>query len=134
ETIHKKQNSLNIAFENPMTVEAVSRQLELFSKNNPECQLNIFCAQKPEILKQLESNKLDFAFLNNSDTEPDEKYCCIRFLLKQNEVICSRNYLSVKPLNSCVQVPTEVIWKKNEDKANINSFASIIKSLGEKEE
>ena len=71
------ENSLFIAFDNPMILDCVMPLFEKFSKANPNCQLHFLSGNTEDIYDKLNKNRIDFGFIENTASANDDTYNCI---------------------------------------------------------
>lgn len=121
------ENSLFIAFDNPMILDCVMPLFEKFSKANPNCQLHFLSGNTEDIHDKLNKNCIDFGFIENTALNNDGTYNYLIISAKQNSVLCEKTGCKIEPLNLS-EVQIAVIWKKTSDSACVNSFSDFILS------
>ena len=121
------ENSLFIAFDNPMILDCVMPLFEKFSKGNPNCQLHFLFGNTEDIYDKLNKNRIDFGFIENNASANDDTYNCLILSAKQNSMICEKAGCTIEPLNPSV-IQTAVIWKKASSNALVNSFSDLLLS------
>lgn len=121
------ENSLFIAFDNPMILDCVMPLFEKFSKANPNCQLHFLSGNTEDIYDKLNKNCIDFGFIENTALNNDGTYNYLIISAKQNSVLCEKTGCKIEPLNLS-EVQIAVIWKKTSDSACVNSFSDFILS------
>ena len=57
------ENSLFIAFDNPMILDSLIPLFEKFSKGKPNCQLHFMFGNTEDIYAKLNKNRIDFGFI-----------------------------------------------------------------------
>ena len=93
-----KRSSLCIAFENPLTLNAISVPLENFSEKYPECQIRLFSGTSEEILQKLNSASLDFGFVLTASPAA-QKYLLFQLPLEQKPLFFPAAERNLEPLN-----------------------------------
>ena len=121
------ENSLFIAFDNPMILDCVMPLFEKFSKSNPNCQLHFLSGNTEDIYDKLNKNRIDFGFIENTALNNDGTYNYLIISAKQNSVLCEKTGCKIEPLNLS-EVQIAVIWKKTSDSACVNSFSDFLLS------
>ena len=121
------ENSLSIAFDNPMILDSLMPLFEGFSKANPNCQLHFLFGNTEDIYDKLNKNRIDFGFIENNTSAKDDICNCSIILAKQNSMICEKTGYTIEPLDSS-GIQTAVIWKKASDNAYVNSFSDLLLS------
>ena len=121
------ENSLYIAFDNPMIIDSLMPLFEKFSKANPNCQLHFLCGNTAEIYDNLNQNRIDFGFIDNTASEKDETCNCLIIFAKQNNVFYEKAGYTIEPMNPS-DMQTAVIWKKAAGNAFVNSFSDLLLS------
>ena len=121
------ENSLYIAFDNPMIIDSLMPLLEKFSKTNPNCQLRFLFGNTEDIYDKLNKNRIDFGFIENNASANDDTYNCLIISAKQNSIICEKAGCTIEPLNLS-EIQTAVIWKKASSNAIVNSFSDLLLS------
>ena len=121
------ENSLFIAFDNPMILDCVMPLFEKFSKANPNCQLHFLSGNTEDIYDKLNKNRIDFGFIENTALNNDGTYNYLIISAKQNSVLCEKTGCKIEPLNLS-EVQIAVIWKKTSDSACVNSFSDFLLS------
>ena len=121
------ENSLYLAFDNPMILDSLMPMLERFSKANPNCQLHFLFGNTEDIYDKLNKNRIDFGFIENNTSANDDTYNCLILSAKQNSMICEKAGCTIEPLAPSV-IQTAVIWKKASSNALVNSFSDLLLS------
>ena len=121
------ENSLFIAFDNPMILDSLMPLFEKFSMANPNCQLHFLFGNTEDIYDKLNKNRIDFGFIENNTSANDDTYNCLILSAKQNSMICEKAGCTIEPLNPSV-IQTAVIWKKASSNALVNSFSDLLLS------
>lgn len=121
------ENSLFIAFDNPMILDSLMPLFEKFSMANPNCQLHFLFGNTEDIYDKLNKNRIDFGFIENNAFANDDTYNCLILSAKQNSMICEKAGCTIEPLNPSV-IQTAVIWKKASSNALVNSFSDLLLS------
>ena len=121
------ENSLFIAFDNPMILDSLMPLFEKFSMANPNCQLHFLFGNTEDIYDKLNKNRIDFGFIENNAYANDDTYNCLILSAKQNSMICEKAGCTIEPLNPSV-IQTAVIWKKASSNALVNSFSDLLLS------
>lgn len=121
------ENSLYIAFDNPMIIDSLMPLLEKFSKTNPNCQLRFLFGNTEDIYDKLNKNRIDFGFIGNNASANDGIYNSLIIFTKQNSIICEKAGCTIEPLNLS-EIQTSVVWKKASSNALINSFSDLLLS------
>ena len=60
------ENSLLLAFDNPMIIDSLMTLFEKFSKANPNCQFHFLFGNTEDIYDKLNKNRIDFGFIENT--------------------------------------------------------------------
>ena len=68
------ENSLSIAFDNPMILDSLMPLFEGFSKANPNCQFHFLFGNTEDIYDKLNKNRIDFGFIENTASANDDTY------------------------------------------------------------
>ena len=121
------ENSLFIAFDNPMILDSLMPLFEKFSMANPNCQLHFLFGNTEDIYDKLNKNRIDFGFIENNTSANDDTYNCLILSAKQNSIICEKAGCTVEPMNPS-EIQTAVIWKKTSSNALVNSFSDLLLS------
>lgn len=121
------ENSLYIAFDNPMIIDSLMPLLEKFSKTNPNCQLRFLFGNTEDIYDKLNKNRIDFGFIENNASANDGIYNSLIIFTKQNSIICEKAGCTIEPLNFS-EIQTSVVWKKASSNALVNSFSDLLLS------
>ena len=121
------ENSLFIAFDNPMILDCVMPLFEKFSKANPNCQLHFLSGNTEDIYDKLNKNRMDFGFIKNNASANDDTYNCFIISTKQNRIICEKAGCTVEPMNPS-EIQTAVVWKRSSSNALVNSFSDLLVS------
>ena len=121
------ENSLSIAFDNPMILDSLMPLFEGFSKANPNCQFHFLFGNTEDIYDKLNKNRIDFGFIENTASANDDTYNCLIISAKQNSVFCEKTGCKIEPLNLS-EVQITVIWKKASSNAFVNSFSALLLS------
>ena len=121
------ENSLLLAFDNPMIIDSLMTLFEKFSKANPNCQFHFLFGNTEDIYDKLNKNRIDFGFIENTASANDDTYNCLIISAKQNRIICEKAGCTVEPMNPS-EIQTAVIWKKASSNAFVNSFSALLLS------
>ena len=121
------ENSLFIAFDNPMILDSLMPLFEMFSKANPDCKFHFLFGNTEDIYDKLNKNRIDFGFIENTASANDDTYNCLIISAKQNSVFCEKAGCTVEPMNPS-EIQTAVIWKKASSNAFVNSFSALLLS------
>lgn len=121
------ENSLFIAFDNPMILDSLMPLFEKFSMAISNCQLHFLFGNTEDIYDKLNKNRIDFGFIENNASANDDTYNCLILSAKQNSMICEKAGCTIEPLNPSV-IQTAVIWKKASSNALVNSFSDLLLS------
>ena len=121
------ENSLFIAFDNPMILDWMMPLFEKFSNTNPNCQLHFLFGNTEDIYDRLNKNRIDFGFIENNASKNDDTYNCLIISTKQNSVFCEKTDCNIEPMNLS-EVQITVIWKKAANSAFVNSFSDFLLS------
>ena len=121
------ENSLFIAFDNPMIIDSLTPLFEKFTKTNPNCQLHFLFGKTEEIYDKLDENRIDFGFIGNTASKSEDAYNCLIISTKQYNIFCEKTGLPVEPLN-LVETQTLVLWKRASNTAFANSFSDLLLS------
>ena len=121
------ENSLFIAFDNPMILDCMMPLFEKFSKTNSNCQLHFLFGNTEDIYDRLNKNRIDFGFIENTASKNDDTYNCLIISTKQNSVFCEKTDCNIEPMNLS-EVQITVIWKKDANSAFVNSFSDFLLS------
>lgn len=121
------ENSLYIAFDNPMIIDSLMPLFERFSKANPNCRLHFMFGNTAEICDNLHKNRIDFGFIDNTASGKDETCNCLVIFTKQNGILCENAGYTIEPMNPS-DIQTVVIWKKAAGNAFVNSFSDLLLS------
>ena len=121
------ENSLFVAFDNPMILDSLMPLFEKFSMAIPNCQLHFLFGNTEDIYDKLNKNRIDFGFIENNASANDDTYNCLILSAKQNSMICEKAGCTIEPLNPSV-IQTAVIWKKASSNALVNSFSDLLLS------
>ena len=121
------ENSLLIAFDNPMILDSLMPLFEKFSKANPNCQLQFLFGNTEDIYDKLNKNRIDFGFIENDSSASDDTYNCLIFSAKQNSIFSEKAGCTVEPMNP-PEIQTAAIWKRTSSNALVNSFSDLLLS------
>ena len=121
------ENSLFIAFDNPMISDSLMPLFEKFSKTNPNCQLHFLFGNTEDIYDRLNKNRIAFGFIESNASKNDDTYNCLIISTKQNSVFCEKTDCNIEPMNLS-EVQITVIWKKTSNSAFVNSFSDFLLS------
>ena len=121
------ENSLLLAFDNPMIIDSLMPLFEKFSKSNPNCQFHFLFGNTEDIYDKLNKNRMDFGFIKNNASANDDTYNSFIISTKQNRIICEKAGCTVEPMNPS-EIQTAVIWKKTSSNALVNSFSDLLLS------
>ena len=121
------ENSLFIAFDNPVILDSLMPLFEKFSKANPNSQLHFLFGNKEGIYDNINKNRIDFGFVENTISANDETCNCLVIFIKQNSISCGRTGCTIEPLNPS-EIQIAVIWEKTSDNALVNSFSDLLLS------
>ena len=121
------ENSLFIAFDNPMILDSLMPLFERFSKANPNCQFHFLFGNTEDIYDKLNKKRIDFGFVENTASANDDTCNCIIISTKQSSIICEKAGCTIEPLNPS-EIQTDVIWKKASSNAFVNSFSALLLS------
>lgn len=121
------ENSLSIAFDNPMIIDSLMPLFEKFSKANSNCQLHFLFGNTEDIYDKLNKNRIDFGVIENNVSANDDTYNCIIISAKQNSIICEKTGCTIEPLNPS-EIQIAVIWKKASINAFVDSFSDLLVS------
>lgn len=123
------ENSLLLAFDDPMIIGALSPLFEEFSKANPDCQLHLFCDTAKEIHDALASGGIDFAFVSTAEIKNDDRYGCLWIEPGHRRLLCEEVQLPVEPLKMR-KIKTAVLWKNNDGKDGFSgAMLSLLRNL-----
>ena len=121
------ENSLFIAFDNPMIIDSLMPLFKKFSKINPNCQLCFLFGNTEDIYDKLNKNRIDFGFIENTASATEHTDNCIILSTKQSSILCEKAGCTIEPLNPS-EIQTDVIWKKASSNAFVNSFSDLLLS------
>ena len=121
------ENSLFVAFDNPMILDSLMPLFEKFSKANPNCQFRFLFGNTEDIYDKLNKKRIDFGFVENTASANDDTCNCIIISTKQSSIICEKAGCTIEPLNPS-EIQTDVIWKKASSNAFVNSFSDLLLS------
>ena len=121
------ENSLLLAFDNPMIIDSLMTLFEKFSKANPNCQFHFLFVNTADIYDKLNKNRIDFGFIENNASANDDTCNCLIISARQNSIICEKAGCTIEPLNPS-EIQTAVIWKKASSNALVNSFSDLLLS------
>ena len=121
------ENSLLLAFDNPMIIDSLMTLFEKFSKANPNCQFHFLFGNTEDIYDKLNKNRIDFGFIENTASANDDTYNCLIISAKQNSIICEEAGCTIEPLNPS-ETQTAVIWKRTSSNAFVDSFSDLLVS------
>ena len=121
------ENSLLLAFDNPMIIDSLMTLFEKFSKANPNCQFHFLFGNTEDIYDKLNKNRIDFGFIENNASANDDTYNCLIISAKQNSVFCEKAGCTIEPMNPS-ETQTSVIWKKASSNALVRSFSELLAS------
>ena len=121
------ENSLLLAFDNPMIIDSLMTLFEKFSKANPNCQFHFLFGNTEDIYDKLNKNRIDLGFMENTASANDDTYNCLIISAKQNSVFCEKAGCTIEPMNPS-EIQTAVIWKKTSSNALVNSFSDLLLS------
>lgn len=92
------ENSLFIAFDNPMILDSLIPLFEKFSKGKPNCQLHFLFGNTEDIYDKLNKNRIDFGFIENNASANGDTYNCLIISTKQHSIICEQAGCTIEPL------------------------------------
>ncbi|MDO4460770.1 MAG: hypothetical protein Q4C42_11960 [Clostridia bacterium] len=119
------ENSLIIAFDNPMIMDSMMPLFETFSKTTPNCRFRFLFGNTEEIYDKLNKNRIDIGLIENTAPVNENTCSCLIISVKQNSIFCEKTGCTIEPLNpSDIQIA--VIWKKTSNKAYVNSFSDLL--------
>ena len=118
----EKDNSLLLAFDNPMIIDSLTPLLEDFSKKNPDCQLQLFFVTAKEISDILALNNIDFAFVSAVGFPGMQGYNCVHLSLYQGGLISAFSGSSIKPLLSG-EIQAFAVWRDGRNSNCKKAFA-----------
>ena len=121
------ENSLYLAFDNPMILDSLMPMLERFSKANPNCQLHFLFGNTEDIYDKLNKNRIDFGFIENNASANDDTYNCLIISAKKNSIYIEEAGCTIEPLNPS-GIQTAVIWKKASSNALVDSLSDLLLS------
>ena len=121
------ENSLLLAFDNPMIIDSLMTLFEKFSKANPNCQFHFLFGNTEDIYDKLNKNRIDFGFIENTASANDDTYNCLIISAKQNSIFCGKIGCTIEPIDPS-GIQTAVIWKKASSNAFVNSFSALLLS------
>ena len=121
------ENSLLLAFDNPMIIDSLMTLFEKFSKANPNCQFHFLFGNTEDIYDKLNKNRIDLGFMENTASANDDTYNCLIIFTKQNSILCEKAGCTIEPMNPS-ETQTSVIWKKASSNAFVNSFSALLLS------
>lgn len=121
------ENSLFIAFDNPMILDSLMPLFEKFSKINPNCQLHFLFGNTEDIYDKLNKNRIDFGFIENNASANDDTYNCLIISAKKNSIYIEKAGCTIEPLNPS-GIQTAVIWKKASSNALVDSLSDLLLS------
>lgn len=121
------ENSLFIAFDNPMILDSLMLLFEMFSKGNPNCELHFLFGNTEDIFDKINKNRIDFGFIENTAYRNDDTFNRLIISTKQNSIICEKAGCIIEPLNPS-EIQTAVIWKKASSNTFVNSFSDLLLS------
>ena len=121
------ENSLLIAFDNPMILDSLMPLFEKFSKANPNCRLHFLFGNTEDIYDMLTKNRIDFGFIENAASKNENTCNYLIISLKQNGIFCENIGHPIEPLKS-VEIKTAVIWKKTSNSASVKRFSDFLLS------
>ena len=121
------ENSLFIAFDNPMILDSLMPLFEKFSKINPNCQLHFLFGNTEDIYDKLNKNRIDFGFIENTVSANDDTYNYLIVSAKQNNIFCEKTGCTIEPLNP-LGIQTAVIWKRTSSNAFVDSLSDLLLS------
>lgn len=119
------ENSLLLAFDNPMILDALSPLFEEFSKANPNCRLHFLFGNTEDIYDKLNKNSIDFAFIKYTAANNETAYHHLIISPKQDSFFCDNIGHPIEPLNPA-EIQTAVIWKKASNNALAESFGDLL--------
>ena len=122
-----RENSLLLAFDNPMIIESLMPLFEKFSNTNPDCQLHFLFGKPEEIYDKLDENCIDFGFIENTASKKEDSYNCLIISTKQNNIFCKKTGCPLESLNP-VEIQTLVLWKRASNSTFANSFSDLLLS------
>ena len=118
--------SLRIAFETPLMVESAFEIIEKFLKQNPNCELYLFCGSAQEIVNKMEATEIDFGFITEKSTCTfNKEYVSIIFPLQPNTITLDSIGYSVIPLENS-EIMAQVIWNEMNGTYYQKKFAEYI--------
>ena len=121
------ENSLYLAFDNPMILDSLMPMLERFSKANPNCQLHFLFGNTEDIYDKLNKNRIDFGFIGPNASANNDIYNCLIIFTKQHSIICEKAGCTIEPLNPS-EIQTSVVWKKASSNALVDSLSDLLLS------
>lgn len=121
------ENSLYLAFDNPMILDSLMPMFKRFSKANPNCQFHFLFGNTEDIYDKLNKNHINFGFIENNASANDDTYNCIIISTRQNSIICEKTGCTIEPLNPS-ETQTAVIWTKASSNAFVDSFSDLLVS------
>ena len=121
------ENSLLLAFDNPMIIDSLMPLFEKFSKSNPNCQFHFLFGNTEDIYDKLNKNRIDFGFIENNASANDDTYNCLIIFTKQNSILCEKAGCTIEPMNPS-EIQTAVIWKKASSNTFVNRFSDLLLS------
>lgn len=121
------ENSLFLAFDNPMILDSLMPLFEKFSKANPNCQLHFLFGNTEDIYDKLNNNRIDFGVIENNVSLNDDTYRCLILSAKQNSIFSEKAGCTIEPLNPS-EIQIAVIWKKASINAFVDSFSDLLVS------
>ena len=121
------ENSLLIAFDNPLIIDSLMPLFEQFLRINPDCQLHFLFGNTEDIYDSLIKNDIDIAFLKCTASEDEDT--CNYFIIspKQNCISCENTGCPIEPLNPG-KIQTVALWKKVSGSAFASSFSDLLLS------
>lgn len=121
------ENSLLVAFDNPMIIDSLMPLFEKFSKANPDCQLHFLFGSIEDIYDKLNKSSIDIGFIKYTDSKNED--ICNYFIIsaKPNYIFYENIGYAIEPLNSS-DIQTVAIWKKTSNNSFTNSFSDLLLS------
>lgn len=100
---------------------------EKFSKANPNCQIHFLFGKPEEIYDNLDENRIDFGFIENTASKSEDAYDSLIISTKQYNIFCETTGCPIEPLNP-VEIQTLVLCKKSSSNAFVDSFSDLLVS------
>lgn len=125
--VKNAENSLVIAFDNPMIMDSLIPLFEKFSKTNPDCRIHFLLGNTEDIYDKLNKNSINFGFIKYTALKNEDTYNYFIISTKQNSFFYENTGHAIEPLNPA-ETQTAVIWKKTSNNAFANSFSDLLLS------